>query len=177
MLYFSSFAKVKYTGPTIALSLAVALLAALTLAPAMLACWARRSSGRSARLILPPRADRGIEGPEAPAHGILGRVADLVVHHPLAILSVCLIVLAPAGGGRRPYQIQLQPARRPRPGSAQRGRARSGQAVFRRRRAEPGGRPDRPPRSGLPLAGRARRDRGDHPPAACRSRMSPRSAR
>ena len=37
MLYFSSFAKVKYTGPTIALSLAVALLAALTLAPAMLA--------------------------------------------------------------------------------------------------------------------------------------------
>ncbi len=37
MLYFSSFAKVKYTGPTIALSLAVALVAALTLAPALLA--------------------------------------------------------------------------------------------------------------------------------------------
>ena len=37
MLYFSIFAKVKYTGPTIAIGLAVALLAALTLAPAMLA--------------------------------------------------------------------------------------------------------------------------------------------
>ena len=37
MLYFSTFAKVKYTGPTIALSLAVSLVAALTLAPAMLA--------------------------------------------------------------------------------------------------------------------------------------------
>ena len=37
MLYFSTFAKVKYTGPTIAIGLAVALLAALTLAPAMLA--------------------------------------------------------------------------------------------------------------------------------------------
>ena len=33
MLYFSTFAKVKFTGPTIALSLAVALTAALTLAP------------------------------------------------------------------------------------------------------------------------------------------------
>jgi RND superfamily putative drug exporter len=36
MLYFSSFAKIQYTGPAIALSLAVALLAALTLAPALL---------------------------------------------------------------------------------------------------------------------------------------------
>ena len=36
MLYFSSFAKIQYTGPAIALSLAVALLAALTLAPILL---------------------------------------------------------------------------------------------------------------------------------------------
>ncbi len=41
MLYFSSFAKIKYTGPTIALSLAVALAASLTLAPALLACLGR----------------------------------------------------------------------------------------------------------------------------------------
>ncbi len=36
MLFFSSFAKIKYTGPTIALSLSVALAASLTMAPAML---------------------------------------------------------------------------------------------------------------------------------------------
>src|SRR3954465_8031318 len=40
MLYFSSFAKIQYTGPAIALSLAVALLAALTLAPILLG-WLR----------------------------------------------------------------------------------------------------------------------------------------
>src|SRR3954447_6177136 len=40
MLYFSSFAKIQYTGPAIALSLAVALLAALTLAPTLLG-WLR----------------------------------------------------------------------------------------------------------------------------------------
>ena len=37
MLGFSRFATIRYTGPTIALSLAVALVAALTAAPAMLA--------------------------------------------------------------------------------------------------------------------------------------------
>ena len=36
MLWFSSFAKIQYTGPAIALSLAIALLAALTLAPVLL---------------------------------------------------------------------------------------------------------------------------------------------
>ena len=36
MLWFSSFAKIQYTGPAIALSLAIGLLAALTLAPVLL---------------------------------------------------------------------------------------------------------------------------------------------
>ena len=36
MLFFSSFAKIKYTGPTIALSLTVALAASLTMAPSLL---------------------------------------------------------------------------------------------------------------------------------------------
>src|SRR3954454_11554726 len=40
MLYFSSFAKIQYTGPAIALSLAVALAAALSLAPVLLS-WLR----------------------------------------------------------------------------------------------------------------------------------------
>ena len=37
MLLFSSFAKIQYTGPAIALSLAIALVASLTLAPVLLA--------------------------------------------------------------------------------------------------------------------------------------------
>ena len=36
MLWFSSFAKIQYTGPAIALSLAIGLLASLTLAPVLL---------------------------------------------------------------------------------------------------------------------------------------------
>jgi len=96
MLYFSSFAKVRYTGPTIALSLTVALLAALTLAPAMLAMlggaifWPFRAPHRSTG------SDCGPDGSDAQlVAGFWGRVADLVVSYPLTILSVCLLVLAP----------------------------------------------------------------------------------
>ena len=96
MLFFSHFAKVKYTGPTIALSLSVALLAALTLAPAMLIVlrgaifWPFRAPRRAAG------ADPGLEESEAvPVTGFWARVADVVVAHPLLILSVCLVVLAP----------------------------------------------------------------------------------
>jgi putative drug exporter of the RND superfamily len=96
MLYFSIFAKVKYTGPTIAIGLAVALLAALTLAPAMLAIlrgaifWPFRAPHRSAG------ADGGLEELETRAvAGFWAWIADLVVSYPGAILSVCLLVLAP----------------------------------------------------------------------------------
>jgi putative drug exporter of the RND superfamily len=95
MLFFSSFAKIKYTGPTIALSLAVALAASLTLAPALLAClgrvmyWPFRAPHHT------PGSDREAESLEAlPMSGFWVRVADLVVQHPMAILSVCLVVLA-----------------------------------------------------------------------------------
>jgi len=111
MLYFSSFAKVKYTGPTIALSLAVALLAALTLAPAMLSLlggaifWPFRAPHRSAGTA------GELASPDAlPATGFWVRVADLVVNYPLAILSVCLLVLAPlavAGARTRSNHSQL----------------------------------------------------------------------
>lgn len=96
MLYFSTFAKVKYTGPTIALSLTVVLLAALTLAPAILVVlrgaifWPFRAPRRTAG------AKGGLEGMDAGAlAGFWVRVADLVVAYPLLILSVCLVVLTP----------------------------------------------------------------------------------
>jgi RND superfamily putative drug exporter len=96
MLFFSSFAKVRYTGPTIAISLTVALLAALTLAPALLALlrgaifWPRHAPRRR------PTADDDNEGLESVTVAAFWmRVADLVAHYPLAILSVCMIVLTP----------------------------------------------------------------------------------
>ena len=72
MLFFSSFAKIKYTGPTIALSLAVALAASLTLAPAMLSLCAMRSSGRSAPLHPADGKRPRYEDPRTAADGILG---------------------------------------------------------------------------------------------------------
>jgi putative drug exporter of the RND superfamily len=96
MLYFSSFAKVKYTGPTIALSLAVALVAALTLAPALLALFGRAIFWPFRAPHLSGAAESGDEQSSGrPAHGFWGRVADLVVAQPLPILSVCLLVLLP----------------------------------------------------------------------------------
>jgi RND superfamily putative drug exporter len=96
MLYFSSFAKVKYTGPTIALSLGVALLAALTLAPALMALlrgalfWPFHTPHRSVLTA------KGRASPDALiSTGFWVRAADLVVSYPLAILSVCLLVLLP----------------------------------------------------------------------------------
>jgi RND superfamily putative drug exporter len=96
MLYFSSFAKVRYTGPTIALSLAVSLIAALTLAPAILA-WL------GGAIFWPFRAPHHVKGADhetesleaLPMKGFWVGVADIVVKYPLAILSVCLLVLVP----------------------------------------------------------------------------------
>jgi putative drug exporter of the RND superfamily len=96
MLYFSSFAKVRYTGPTIALSLAVALLASLSLAPSLLAMlgraifWPRHAPHRE--VTAPPAADQPNDLPLA---GFWARVADFVVSYPLLILTVCLIALVP----------------------------------------------------------------------------------
>jgi putative drug exporter of the RND superfamily len=96
MLGFSRFATFRYTGPTIALSLAVALAAALTAAPAMLACL-------GTALFRPSRAPHHEDGgnretesrePLPPAGFWVG-VADLVVKHPLKICAACLAVLAP----------------------------------------------------------------------------------
>jgi RND superfamily putative drug exporter len=111
MLYFSSFAKVRYTGPTIAISLSVALLAALTLAPALLALlrgaifWPRRRPHQPGQLAGEPDSVGGLA--VAP---FWMRVADLVVHYPLAILVVCILVLAPlaaVGALARPNHNQL----------------------------------------------------------------------
>ena len=124
MLCFSSFATFQYTGPTIALSLAVALVAALTLAPAMLA-WLR------AALFWPFQAPHHEAGPNretesreaAPHDGLLDpgrrpggqRIPSRSWRSAWPVLTPLAVV-----GART--KAELQPACRPRPGSAERGR-------------------------------------------------------
>ena len=111
MLGFTSFAMFRYTGPTIALSLAVALVAALTSAPAMMA-WLGAGLFWPFRI---PHHEKGKDGEtesrEAlPRKGFWVGVADLVVDHPLTILAACLMVLAPlavVGALARPNYGQL----------------------------------------------------------------------
>ena len=178
MLFFSSFAKIKYTGPAIALSLAVALAASLTLAPALLALLRRGDLLAVPRAAPAADADRELGEPdEVPVTGFWVQVADLVVRHPVAILTVCLIVPAPPGGRGLPDPVELQPARRPRPRPAQRDRLRGHPALLRRRRAQSGHGPRRRSRARFPLASaagpRSRRSADD----SGRSTTSPRSAR
>jgi RND superfamily putative drug exporter len=96
MLGFSSFATFQFTGPTIALSLAVALAAALTLAPAML-------DWLGTALFWPLPAPHHEDGGHRetgtlealPLRGFWVGVAGLVLKHPLTILAVCLAILTP----------------------------------------------------------------------------------
>jgi RND superfamily putative drug exporter len=96
MLWFSSFAKIRYTGPAIALSLAIALLASLTLAPVLLH-WFR------AAVFWPFRqphhekgADRERESLEQlPLSSFWLKTADLVVRYPVTILALCILALIP----------------------------------------------------------------------------------
>ena len=96
MLWFSSFAKIQYTGPAIALSLAIGLLAALTLAPVLLH-WLR---GAVFFPFKPPHhelgADREQESlAQIPLANFWGKIADVVIERPGSILAVSLLALVP----------------------------------------------------------------------------------
>ncbi len=119
MLIFSTFAKIRHTGPAIALSLAIALVASLTLAPVLLAklgpavFWPFR----------PPHHEPGRDGKDAdldepPMSGFWVAVATLVVRHPVWILVVCLSALLPlavVGAGTTSNYNQLADLDRARP--------------------------------------------------------------
>ncbi len=85
LMVFAEFAKVRCAGPAIALALTVALLASLTLTPAILTLLGRTAfwPGR-----LPTRADL------APT-GFWERASRLVVARPAAVLATCVVVLLP----------------------------------------------------------------------------------
>jgi RND superfamily putative drug exporter len=96
MLYFSSFAKIQFTGPAIALSLAIALAAALSLAPVLLH-WLRGAVFWPFR---PPHHELGRDPEEEsleqlPAAGFWSRIADRVARRPGLILAISLASLTP----------------------------------------------------------------------------------
>jgi putative drug exporter of the RND superfamily len=111
MLWFSTFAKIQYTGPAIALSLAVGLVASLTLAPVLLH-WLRGAIFWPFRQ---PHHEKGADVEresleQMPLSGFWLAVADLVVRRPGMILIVCVLALTPlaiVGAGTRPNYSQL----------------------------------------------------------------------
>jgi RND superfamily putative drug exporter len=111
MLWFSSFSKIQYTGPAIALSLAMALLAALTLAPVLL-YWLRGAVfwpfAQPHHIAGHDREQESLE--QLPLAGFWVKVANLVVSRPITILALCLLALAPLaviGAQTRPNYSQL----------------------------------------------------------------------
>jgi len=96
MLWFSNFAKIRYTGPAIALSLAIGLVASLTLAPVLLH-WLRGAVFFPFR---PPHHVRGADFEremqhQSPMADFWSRVATYVVDKPGRILAASLLVLLP----------------------------------------------------------------------------------
>jgi putative drug exporter of the RND superfamily len=96
MLGFSSFTTIRSSAPTIALSLAVTLAAALTVTPAMMA-WL------GSALFWPFSAPHHDGGPNEKTNicemrrsfGFWDKAAELVVTYPLSISVLCLVALAP----------------------------------------------------------------------------------
>ncbi|WP_435017039.1 MMPL family transporter [Tundrisphaera sp. TA3] len=96
MLWFSSFAKIQYTGPAIALSLAIGLLAALTLAPVLL----HRLRGAVFFPFRPPHHEKGADRDQEslaqiPLSAFWESVASFVIRRPGLILLLSLGALAP----------------------------------------------------------------------------------
>ncbi len=96
MLWFSQFQKTQYTGPAIALSLAVGLVASLTLAPVLLS-WLRNAVFWPFK---PPHHEGGADVEREtvelmPMARFWFRAADLVVRYPGRILLLSVIPLLP----------------------------------------------------------------------------------
>jgi RND superfamily putative drug exporter len=87
LMGLAEFAKVKCGGPAIAISLAVALVASLTLTPALLSLFGTLAFWPVG---LPQKA-----ATEEEAEGIWGRISKFVMAHPILIWSLSVLVLVP----------------------------------------------------------------------------------
>jgi RND superfamily putative drug exporter len=85
LMVFAEFAKVRCAGPAIALALVVALLASLTLTPAILALCGKA-------VFWPGRAPVAAD---LASNGFWERVSRVVVARPTAVLVGCLVLLVP----------------------------------------------------------------------------------
>jgi RND superfamily putative drug exporter len=89
LMGFAEFAKVRSTGPAIALGLVVAVLAALTLSPALLQLL-------GSKVFWPRQRGRGCSSAAGPQNsGFWERVSRRVVARPAEVLGAALIVLGP----------------------------------------------------------------------------------
>jgi len=93
MMYFADFGKFRNSGPAIAICLLVALVACLTLAPALLLATGRRIFWPSA--IARATTGTAVRAESGASQGFWNALADLVVRRPGTILVVSLIVMAP----------------------------------------------------------------------------------
>jgi RND superfamily putative drug exporter len=95
MLWFSTFSKIQYTGPAIALSLVLGLAASLTLAPVLLH-WLR---GAVFWPFQPPHLEKGHSRDDAsdemPLAGMWAAVSNTVVRRPGLILALSVAALVP----------------------------------------------------------------------------------
>jgi RND superfamily putative drug exporter len=93
LMLLAEFAKVRYAGPAIALSLGVALVASMTLTPALLSIlgkvvfWPGSAPAPAFRVRL--------LGSEPPAQGLWDRVSHWVAHRPVTVWVCAALVLAP----------------------------------------------------------------------------------
>src|SRR5262249_26586810 len=102
LMALAEFAKVRSGGPAIAVSLAVALAASLTLAPALLRLlgrsvfWPIGARGPGGRDRPGPRAQRDRRVPlTEPREGVWGWISRKVVAHPLAVWGISVALLVP----------------------------------------------------------------------------------
>ena len=161
MLWFSTFAKIQYTGPAIALSLVIGLVGALTLAPVLLH-WLR---GLVFWPFRPPHHELGrdpeIESQEeTPLFGFWSEVAGWVVRRPGWILATSFAVLIPfavVGSRTQPSYDLLGDLGPEQPAIVG---ARDVPEILLDGRPRPVVDPDPPPDARFPLGPGARGDRG-----------------